>query len=276
MDQISAVLSHEWVHLRRKDLWFLLIQRGVECLVFFHPATWWLSQCANRYREESCDDLVISSGCSKSQYVDALLRMAELYLEPQIVQQAIAASAGGATRSEFRNRILRLMGETPMRKLSIFSVFFYVAVCVVLFSVGATWLVAQGVTKPQSVVEIKSGTWPQWGGNSHRNNAMEGNVVTEWSFESGENLERVIRLGKASYFAPVVAEDRVLVGTLERDKNGKEIPCLKAFDRASGEWLWSYESSRLKAGRKQDWPGFGMCSTPAVENGPSLLSVESV
>ncbi len=43
-EEFSAVLSHELAHIRRHDPWINLVQRLVECLLFFHPAVWFLSR----------------------------------------------------------------------------------------------------------------------------------------------------------------------------------------------------------------------------------------
>jgi outer membrane protein assembly factor BamB len=40
-----------------------------------------------------------------------------------------------------------------------------------------------------------------------------------------------------------------------------------AFDAATGEFLWQSAHPKLSAGRVNDWPLQGVCSTPAVENG---------
>jgi len=40
-----------------------------------------------------------------------------------------------------------------------------------------------------------------------------------------------------------------------------------AFDAETGELLWQSAHPKLSAGRVNDWPLQGICSTPAVENG---------
>ena len=38
-----------------------------------------------------------------------------------------------------------------------------------------------------------------------------------------------------------------------------------AFDATDGEFLWQAAHAKLPAGRVNDWPLQGICSTPAVE-----------
>ena len=40
--QLEAVIAHELAHIRRYDTLVNLFQVGVETLLFYHPAVWWL------------------------------------------------------------------------------------------------------------------------------------------------------------------------------------------------------------------------------------------
>ena len=111
-DQIEAVLTHELAHLRRFDLFFNLVQRIVESLLFFHPAVWYVSHRISIERERACDELVISSGLNPSAYCRALLRTAEICSAPTTSKSILLASSGDDP-SEFKQRILNLLGETP-------------------------------------------------------------------------------------------------------------------------------------------------------------------
>ncbi|MEZ6053100.1 MAG: M56 family metallopeptidase [Planctomycetaceae bacterium] len=117
--QLAAIISHELAHIRRFDLVVNLFQRIVESLLFFHPAVWWISRRVSRERELCCDDLVIQSGCGQLQYVDALIRMAELCTErhPSLVPQVAALRASGDSRSDLSRRVYRLLGATDTPKV---------------------------------------------------------------------------------------------------------------------------------------------------------------
>lgn len=87
--------------------------------------------------------------------------------------------------------------------------------------------------------------------------------------ETGRGVRAKADLGSETYAGPVVADGRVFVGTnngrprnpaLEGDRG-----VLMAFSAADGAFLWQATHTKLAAGRAQDWPLQGICSTPAVE-----------
>lgn len=149
----------------------------------------------------------------------------------------------------------------------------FTATCLLLF-VTAVALAAESITRE----------WPQWGGDSARNNTPVGeNIATEWEIgdfdpETGEwdpsnskNIKWVAKLGSQSYGNPVVADGKVFVGTnntggwLERYPPDVDLGCLLAFDEETGEFLWQHSSEKLKTGRVHDWPLQGICCAPYVE-----------
>lgn len=116
LSQLETVLLHELAHVRRFDLAVNVFQRLVEALLFFHPAVWWVSRRVSLERENACDDAVLHLDHERVQYADALLRVAELCTNGRIDRAALAATGGNA--SQFRRRVLRLLGaaeKTPLR-----------------------------------------------------------------------------------------------------------------------------------------------------------------
>ena len=126
--------------------------------------------------------------------------------------------------------------------------------------------------------------WPQWGGNSARNNVpVAKNIPTEWEvgeidFDTGEwkqegskNIKWVARVGSQTYGNPVVAGGKVYVGTnngagyLERYPDDVDLGCLLCFSEADGKLLWQHSSEKLATGRVHDWPLQGICCAPLVE-----------
>ena len=110
-DQVQALLAHELAHLRRFDPLVNVAQRLIEAALFFHPAVWYVSRRVSIERENASDDLVLSAGFPRLAYADALVRMAELSLslrQPLCAGAALAAS--GERPSEFKRRVLRLLG----------------------------------------------------------------------------------------------------------------------------------------------------------------------
>ena len=123
---------------------------------------------------------------------------------------------------------------------------------------------------------VTAGDWPQWGLNNSRNmvNATTGTnleIEPPSSDKGGQGVIWTFRLGSQTYGNPVVADGRVFVGT----NNGAEYREQHKGDRGvvlcvsedEGQLLWQLTREKLPAGRVNDWPEQGICSTPCIENG---------
>ena len=264
-NQISSILAHELVHLRRHDLILNLLQKIAECFTFYHPAAWWLSREVSRYREHACDDAVLRDVCAKKDYVDALLGMAEHCAEQKAQVSGLALAAKGASPSEFRQRVLRLLGERDLNRriniLPILATLFSFAAVIVFALVNVR--ANEGGQASSEPSSVSVGEWPQWGGNGYRNNARAGTAPQAWSDAIGDNVKWRAKLVDSSYFAPVIADGKVFAGTNSDSSQSSQarMICLSQHD---GKVLWHYDSPRLETGRDNDWPGIGMASTPAV------------
>jgi len=113
--------------------------------------------------------------------------------------------------------------------------------------------------------------WPTWGGKASRNmiNQSEKNMPTEWDIKTMKNIKWVMELGSQSYGNPVIHNGKIFVGT---NNEGLRDPDVKgdkgnimAFNEADGKFLWQAIHDKLTAGRVNDWPLQGICSTPFVE-----------
>ena len=111
-----------------------------------------------------------------------------------------------------------------------------------------------------------------WGGTPDRNmvSSMKG-LPTTWDVKTKKNVKWVAELGSQAYGNPVVANGVVLVGTNNeamQDPNVKgDKGILMAFRESDGQFLWQAVHDKLAAGRANDWPYQGVCSSPLVENG---------
>ena len=114
--------------------------------------------------------------------------------------------------------------------------------------------------------------WPMWGGTPDRNmvSTMKG-LPTTWDVKTKKNVKWVAELGSQTYGNPVVSGGMVFVGTnneAPRDPNVKgDKGILMAFRESDGEFMWQAVHDKLAAGRANDWPYQGVCSSPLVENG---------
>ncbi|MGB9446035.1 MAG: M56 family metallopeptidase, partial [Candidatus Acidiferrum sp.] len=100
--QLEAVIAHELAHIQRYDAFANLFQVGVETLLFYHPAVWWLGKRVRTEREHCCDDAAVALCGNAATYAYALTRLAESKAAPQLVM--------AANRSPLVARIARLLG----------------------------------------------------------------------------------------------------------------------------------------------------------------------
>ena len=121
-----------------------------------------------------------------------------------------------------------------------------------------------------SASDLGSGDWPMWGGTPERNmvSSIKG-LPTQWDVSTKKNVKWVADLGSQSYGNPVVAGDKVFVGTnneaLYDPNQAGDAGVLLAFDESDGKFLWQAVSEKLASGRVNDWPYQGVCSSPLVE-----------
>ncbi len=117
-----------------------------------------------------------------------------------------------------------------------------------------------------------SGDWPMWGGTPDRNmvSGMKG-LPTSWDVKTKQNVKWVAELGSQAYGNPVVAGGYVFVGTNNEAPRDPEVKgdkgILMAFRESDGEFMWQAVHDKLAAGRANDWPYQGICSSPLVEDG---------
>lgn len=114
--------------------------------------------------------------------------------------------------------------------------------------------------------------WPMWGANGSRNMvSAETGIPRTWDIKSMDKIKWVAEIGSQSYGNPVVADGKVFLGTnneLLRDpEQGGDRGVVMAFRESDGEFLWQLTHEKLAAGRVNDWPEQGVCSSPAVVDG---------
>ncbi len=72
----AVVLSHELIHVRRRDALRQLIRRAVLAVYWFHPVAWVASRLAAMASEDACDEEVLRLGTRPSEYARHLLFLA--------------------------------------------------------------------------------------------------------------------------------------------------------------------------------------------------------
>ncbi len=132
------------------------------------------------------------------------------------------------------------------------------------------WLAA--VAALAGTLPAAGADWPMWGANGSRNMVSpETGIPRTWDVKSKDKIKWVAEIGSQSYGNPVIADGKVFLGTnneLMRDpEQGGDRGVLMAFRESDGEFLWQMTHEKLAAGRVNDWPEQGVCSSPAAVDG---------
>src|SRR5579864_2703623 len=101
-EQMEMIIAHELAHIRRLDCFVNLFQIGVETLLFYHPAVWWVSQRIRTEREHCCDDAAVAFCGDAVNYARALTLMEEWRAAPSLMM--------AANRGPLSKRVVRLLG----------------------------------------------------------------------------------------------------------------------------------------------------------------------
>ena len=109
-----------------------------------------------------------------------------------------------------------------------------------------------------------------WGFTPSRNLVSdEKNLPENWDVETGLNIKWRATLGSQTYAGPILIGGKVFVGTNNQGKRNPKLTgdrgVMMAFRESDGEFLWQSTHTKLPAGRVNDWPQQGICSTPYIE-----------
>lgn len=135
-----------------------------------------------------------------------------------------------------------------------------IAVAAVLIAIGA----AVAAERRAAVVR------GQWGAWQTRNMVADtGRLPDRVDAASGLNVRWTAPLGGQTHATPVVAGDRILIGTNnERPRDQRlrgdcgVLLCLNARD---GKLIWQFVVPKVGGSPYNDWPATGLCSAPTVE-----------
>jgi beta-lactamase regulating signal transducer with metallopeptidase domain len=137
--ELDAILAHELAHIRRHDYLVNFLQCVVETLVFYHPATWWITHVIRREREHCCDDMAVAVIRDRATYARSLTAL-ECLRAPVL---SLSPAANGGNLLVRVRRILQPQEES-MKPFSV------LVGLVVVLAIALIWLVRADneVTKP--------------------------------------------------------------------------------------------------------------------------------
>lgn len=108
-DLLACVLTHELVHLERRDPWVLVGEELLRATFWFHPAAWWLVARLAALRELSCDCLVVRRTGKRKRYASALVEYASWMQRPAPHATWAAVVPWSESRGHLTRRIEMLL-----------------------------------------------------------------------------------------------------------------------------------------------------------------------
>lgn len=151
-EQLEAVLAHELAHIRRYDYLVNVLQALSETLLFYHPATWWVSSRIRRERELCCDDIAVAVCGDAVGYARALATLERFRITASdLAASNLAASnlAMSSTGGQLLFRIRRLTGMQHEQASSKVAALLALA----LAAIGLTFSLPRASGQPQPGAE---------------------------------------------------------------------------------------------------------------------------
>jgi bla regulator protein blaR1 len=111
-EQIEAVIAHELAHVSRRDNLTAALAMLGTAIFWFYPLVGWMKGRMLDARERACDEAVLLIGHEPEVYASSILRACEFSLECPL------ACVSGITGSDLKERVRRIMGGQPVRRLS--------------------------------------------------------------------------------------------------------------------------------------------------------------
>jgi TonB family protein len=129
----NAIACHELLHVRRRDWVQDIVEEGVRCALWFHPAIWWLIGRVRLAREEVVDQATIQLTDSRERYVESLLAVA-------VAQSRVTFTPASPflRRRLLKKRIARILQESTMTTRRLIASFTASTAALVLAGAFAT------------------------------------------------------------------------------------------------------------------------------------------
>ena len=190
LEFLKPLIAHEFVHIRRGDLFWALLQTLATSLLWFHPLVWLASRRLTLESERSCDEQTIAwLGCSPAAYARSLIDVLERKHQLRVVPGLPGVRPVDVTRNRLE-RIMRLghgcRKQTPIWAWAVFAM----ALAMVL--PGAAFLGAQEVA---DFSRPTSGATDALQPSTDAPQATEVNQPVDTHIEVGDLLERLVVYG---------------------------------------------------------------------------------
>lgn len=115
-DARRSIVSHEFLHVRRRDWLFTVAEEFIRCALWFHPAVWWMLGRIQLSREQVVDHAAVLCVTDRARYLETLLDAAAIRsgLDPILAPLFLR-------KRHLPERVASLLKETSMSKSRLVS-----------------------------------------------------------------------------------------------------------------------------------------------------------
>jgi beta-lactamase regulating signal transducer with metallopeptidase domain len=185
-EQLRAVLLHELIHLRRRDVWVNFLQALLQIFYWWHPLVWLANARIRRVREEAVDDAVMLALRDEAEiYAPTLLEVAKFALNRPLASLGLVGIM--ESRNALRQRIERLVDFRPPRKAGL----------TLVSLLGILAFTAIAVPMGGAPEETNNPILPVFSNNLNQTNS--GLSTTSNSFEDKTKADRLVQDSKLLY-----------------------------------------------------------------------------
>ncbi len=218
-EEFFCIMEHEWIHIRRKDVFVKYLLCLTICIYWFHPLVWMMAVFLNRDIEFASDEEV-SRTCSqhcKTAYALALIRLAQ-----ESRQSVWPLNACFARHSEIEERIRFIMNTKRYSKKA--AVVAAGIICCIMTAFTASAQETPGETASQVEHTRQSGAeiFPNESGAAEKQNIQENTTETEAS-DSLAGMGEVSDYGKESLASAANAAGEYTNISKEHQAAGEQI-----------------------------------------------------
>jgi beta-lactamase regulating signal transducer with metallopeptidase domain len=140
-DQLATIITHEFVHLQRRDHWIRFLEVVVNSLYWWNPVVWWVRRQLHAAEEACCDAQVLQLFPKKvREYGEALLHTQEFVTSGQVAAPVLSSGFGSCF---LKRRVEIILSNEFGRPTSQAARFALIAVSVVVMSLTAKVIFAE-------------------------------------------------------------------------------------------------------------------------------------
>ena len=151
--RIRAVLLHEFAHIKRNDLHMQSLAQLACAVYWFNPLVWFAARQLRLERERACDDFVLLSGTSGTDYATHLFEIARGGSASTITPSAIGLAA---YRSQLEQRLVAIVNpRTPRHSTTTLGrLILALPMLLVTLAADAVQITARAIQVPVGAIKI--------------------------------------------------------------------------------------------------------------------------